>query len=319
MRRIRLDMGRLAQALILFGFCVFLIKLFQTGEIHKLVSPTMAVLLLITLGVLIVMTIYAAITVFHAADYCSHAHGHSHHHHEHEHRSGPRKSWIVFLVPVLLGLAVPTQSLGSSMLNSGLYTTQPARPPALIENKQTDPGVSPAVPQQQTAAGSSAASDKVDLSKVPKAEVKGMPLPPKPAPGSRLPLIELESNILLAPEYYFNQRFRFQGLVYHPPGWPDNRLILMRFVMVHCAADTVPLGITVEMKDAAKYPNDTWLEIDGTLSARKWPEIDRVPPVSWYYGYELKPVLIAHSAQKIPEPKDPYEYPPSINLAGGGK
>jgi uncharacterized membrane protein YcgQ (UPF0703/DUF1980 family) len=128
----RFDSGRLMQGFILLGFSIYLIKLLETGDIHKLVSPHIQLLLTITLGVLLVMTFYALSTIFKKETSHAHVHDHAtcdhpHHHHDHDHRPKPRTSWILLLTPVLLGLAVPTHSLGVSMLDGGLQARTQAR------------------------------------------------------------------------------------------------------------------------------------------------------------------------------------------------
>ncbi|MGZ4032262.1 MAG: DUF1980 domain-containing protein, partial [Tumebacillaceae bacterium] len=105
MKQSRFDAGRLVQGVILFGFSVYLIKLMETGDIHRLVSPHIAVLLKITLGVLLVMTFYALATIFKKVETCEHDHHHDHHPRQ-------RKGWVLLLAPIMLGLCVPTQSLG---------------------------------------------------------------------------------------------------------------------------------------------------------------------------------------------------------------
>ena len=78
MQESKLDSGRLVQGLILFGFTAYLIKLLATGEVNNLLSPLAANLLLVTAGVMGVMTAYCLITMFKRET------GHEHHHH-HEH------------------------------------------------------------------------------------------------------------------------------------------------------------------------------------------------------------------------------------------
>jgi uncharacterized repeat protein (TIGR03943 family) len=245
-----------------------------------LVAPHIAFLLELTLGVLVVMTLYALLTFFTNRSACECDHDH-HHEHNHEHRSNPVS--LLLVVPVVLGLLVPTQALGASMMNNGLQ-----------------------------------ALPKVDLSKVPRSEdAKYVPKPPKPEEGSELSLYDVAENILIAPEYYFNRSFKFTGFVYHPDGWPSNRMILTRYLITCCVADATPIGITVETKDAAKYKNNSWVEIDGTILTEKIPQLDNIDATSWYNGYPDKPVVFAHSIKQIKEPKDPYIYPTGSGMTGG--
>jgi len=280
MKRKRFDFGRLLQAVILFGFSIYLIKLFGTGEVHKLVSPHIAALLKLTFGVFVVMTLYTLLTFFTKRSACECDHDHSHHH-AHDHGQLNPVS-LLLVVPVVLGLLVPTQALGVSKMKNGLQTLP-----------------------------------KVDLSKVPREEASYVTKPPKPKEGSELSLADVAENILIAPEYYFNRRFKFTGFVYHPDGWPSNRMILCRYIIACCAADASPIGITVEMKDAAKYKNNSWVQIDGTISTRKIPQLDRIEATNWYYGYPDKPVLFVHTIKQIKEPEDPYLYLTGMNVTGG--
>ncbi|GIM45144.1 TIGR03943 family protein [Collibacillus ludicampi] len=307
MKSQRLDSGRLLQALILFGFSIYLIKLFETGEIHRLVAPHIAVLLKLTLGVLIVMTLYALFSFFTNRSACECAHDHDHHH---GHTMSPGIVSLLLVVPVALGLLVPTQALGASTMNNGLQalSKESANGSVIKQEKSTDTLSSTSHDEN---------NDKVDLSKVPRADMKGIPKPPKPKEGAELSLLDVEANILIAPEYYFNRRFKFTGFVYHPEGWPANRMILCRYLITCCAADATPIGITVETNDASKYKNNSWVEIDGTISTRKIPEADKIAATSWYYGYPNKPVLIGHAIHPIQEPADPYMYPVTMDITGG--
>jgi putative membrane protein len=86
-----------------------------------------------------------------------------------------------------------------------------------------------------------------------------------------------------------------------------------------CAADATPIGVTVEADDAAKYPDNTWIAVDATLSMRDIQDADTIPPISWYYGSEKKPALIAHSIQRIDEPQDPYLIQQGVLSGTGGQ
>jgi putative membrane protein len=328
LHRPQFQAGRLFQGIILFGFSIYLIKLFGTGEIKRLVAPHIQVLLAVTLGVLLILTFYALATLYRRESHDCWAHDHNHDH-DHDHDSRPRLSWLLLSAPVVVGLSFPTQSLGADLLaNTAIKPPQPVYQKRAEQAAQpaTQQGVIPGVnlngmtadapkeantsklPPEQAAAPDPALrpEDRVDLTQIPKEQIDPQYLPPKPVPGSEVSLVDLYSNILIAPEYYFNQRYRYIGFVYHPPGWPTDRFILVRYMISCCAADGIPLGVTVESKDASKYPDNTWLEIDGTLTTRRIPELDKIPPVSWYAVSEHKPVVLAHTLKPIPEPATPY-------------
>lgn len=232
---------------------------------------------------------------------------------------------------MLLGLAVPTQSLGSSMMSSGLQVAPaqvqlinevPAEDTAQAKtnttNTNTNSTATSATPQQTAASAQpqkqeevkplgsvGASSYKTDFTKVPRA--KG-PMPEKPQPGKELKMNDMAAGIAVAPEFYYEQRFKFVGMVFRPEGFPENRFILLRYMIAHCSADSTAIGLVVETKDASKYQNDQWVEVNATITLQKAPDFDQLAPIAWFQGYPYKPMLIGHDVQTIEAPKYPYLY-----------
>lgn len=311
MKQPRFSIVRFLQGWIMLGFSIYLIKLLLTGDVYKYVAPYFAVLLGITLSVLIVMSFYSLATMYRPAAGCDEHNCEHDHDHDHQHRV--QKRWALIIAPVVLGLTVPSQSLGVEMISSGLTTTPPVtqvkgvvmetaagtktlEPSVLGATEETTPPKNALLPTEP----------KVDLTQIHKEIVPIDQLPPRPEPGSEMSMITLYSNILIAPEYFFNQVYRYQGMVYHPPGWPTDRMILVRYVISCCSADASPIGVTVEHRDAATYKDNAWIEIEGPLLTRAIPGLDEIPPVSWYYGQEQKPVVFARTIKLIEEPATPY-------------
>jgi len=63
-----------------------------------------------------------------------------------------------------------------------------------------------------------------------------------------------------------------------------------------CTADTLPYGVMCEISDAKKYPDGSWLSIEGTIE------------MSTYEEKTVTAIKIT-SAQQIKEPKSPYIFP----------
>lgn len=287
MKQTRLDAGKLVRGIILFGFTVYLIKLLGSGEIYRLVAPYIANLLWVTLGCFLILTFHTLSRIYQPVP--------AHDHAGHNHNLKPNLGWAILTAPVVLGLTLPTQSLGSSMIHSAL-TTQAAQSVAPIGKVSTPNLAKTPAPITE---------EKIDLATVPHAD-GDYEKPIRRQPGTDLPLHELMSNILIAPEYYYNQTYQYTGFVYHPPGWPQNRLVLLRYMISCCAADASPIGVSVEWKDADKIPADQWLTVSGVLSTRKIPDANTIVPIAWYQGSEQKPTVIASTITSIKEPKDPY-------------
>lgn len=103
-------------------------------------------------------------------------------------------------------------------------------------------------------------------------------------------------NVYPEPDAYTGQKAVVTGFVIHPPGWPENYLMISRFVLTCCAADAYPVGLPVKLAgDRADYPADTWLEIEGQMMT------DTV-------GDRRQLVIDPTQLTTVPEPRNPYEY-----------
>jgi len=268
------------------------------------------------------------------------------HDHDHDHNPKPQIAWALIAAPMVLGLLFPTQSLGVSMVNNSLTVspTQTVELTNTVEaepapaqngtgtttdaNKQTNTGTTSGTTSGTTTTGTTsgttgttgttsdakeqakplgstaASSYAVDMTKVPRA--KGGQPGSQPKAGEEVQFSDIMMDIAIKPDWYYNNRFKFKGFVYRPDGWPMEKMILMRFMITHCSADATPIGMLIETPDAAKYKNDTWVEVNATVSLKQMPELDNVPPAAWFKGYPHKPILIGHEIKQIDQPKYPY-------------
>jgi putative membrane protein len=114
-------------------------------------------------------------------------------------------------------------------------------------------------------------------------------------------------NAYPEPDAYKGQLAKVSGFVLHLKELPDNYLMLSRFVITCCAVDAYPIGIPVKLETSRKtYPPDTWLEIQGEMSAETLPVKERVD--SKILMDKRSVVLVAKSIESIPTPTDPYSY-----------
>lgn len=105
-------------------------------------------------------------------------------------------------------------------------------------------------------------------------------------------------NVYPEPDAYKGEPVALKGFVMHPEEWPDDHIMVSRFVLTCCAADAYPVGLPVKLGEGQSrgdYPVDSWLEIEGemvteTLDGRRQLAI-------------APSVLTA-----VAEPKNPYEY-----------
>ena len=110
-------------------------------------------------------------------------------------------------------------------------------------------------------------------------------------------------NVYPEPDKYTDQPVNVTGFVIHPETWPEDYVMVSRFVLTCCAADAYPVGIPVKLSletlsgqtKAEAYPVDSWIEVSGkvvteTLDGRR------------------QIAIAPESINAIEAPKNPYEY-----------
>ena len=92
------------------------------------------------------------------------------------------------------------------------------------------------------------------------------------------------------------QHVLVDGMVSRNETTPAGQFVLFRFVIVCCAADAMPMEMTVTSPDASHFDSDQWVRVGGTV---------RMETV----GTRTIPVLEADQLKKIGAPEDPYLSP----------
>lgn len=85
------------------------------------------------------------------------------------------------------------------------------------------------------------------------------------------------------------------GFVYRQPDFTKEQFVVARFSVTCCSADASVYGVLVEKGDADKWAKDSWVKVKGKLELR---QVD---------GYDML-VLKASHVEAVPTPKDPYVY-----------
>ena len=113
-------------------------------------------------------------------------------------------------------------------------------------------------------------------------------------------------NAYPEPDAYTGQQANVKGFIIHLPDFPENYILLARFVVTCCAVDAYPVGIPVQIeKNRANYPQDKWLVVQGTMETATLPAIDKNNETE---TEKRQLVLVAKSIEEIPTPSDPYDY-----------
>jgi len=111
--------------------------------------------------------------------------------------------------------------------------------------------------------------------------------------------LEELSSINLFPQQFIGKTEVITGFVYREPGMLNTQIVVSRFALQCCSADATPYGVMVSSAHAAKYAEDTWITVTGTIA-----QIN-------YKGQKIIQ-LNASKINKITTPKSQYVYP---NLA----
>ena len=114
-------------------------------------------------------------------------------------------------------------------------------------------------------------------------------------------------NAYPEPDAYAGQTAKVTGFVVYPDYLPDNYLLISRFILTCCAVDVYPVALPVKLEwSRQQYPQDTWLDIQGTMVTETLPILSGNQGSSTTEKRQL--AIAAESLQTIPTPKDPYSY-----------
>ena len=83
------------------------------------------------------------------------------------------------------------------------------------------------------------------------------------------------------------------GFVYHDPTRPFDGFVLVRHVIICCAADGSGVGLPVVWLGGAALPVDTWVRVRGTLGIAT-------------IGGRAEPAFLATAVEVVPRPANPY-------------
>ena len=103
-------------------------------------------------------------------------------------------------------------------------------------------------------------------------------------------------EILLHFKEFEGKRIKTEGMVYKGEDVPDQYFLIFRFLMICCAADSMPAGALVEHEDVDQFENDTWVRVEGVLGLKNM-------------GNFTLPYIKADSISVIEAPKFPYLIP----------
>lgn len=267
----------LARSVILLGFALFIADLTRSGTLHYYIGPRMEPLIRfcpIPLAVMAVCLAYQALFQRSAA-LCDC---------ERPLSVSRWKNGIVyglFLLPLLLGTLLPDQALGSSAAaKKGMSLTSPLLASERLEElfRAPDPY-------------------NVEFAELAKRLYPQAVVEVKPEIFS-----ETIGAIELFAEKFRGKKVKLSGFVYQEPGRHGGQgnadeLILGRFLVLCCTADSAPFGLVVTSDQPIEgIAKDTWLEVEGVIE----PQIRQGKAII---------TVKAERIREIPRPETPYVYP----------
>ncbi|SFB41482.1 TIGR03943 family protein [Cohnella sp. OV330] len=277
----------LARAVVLAGIGLYIARLSATGSLSLYISPRMAAytkLASVGLCFIAAALVYQALKAWDGdrSSGCGEACGHE-----------PAGSWlrqlragVLFAVPLALFFLTPDTTIGSAMAAqkgmklSGVNVALANQ--AVPEPSATDAELDLLFPHD------SLTKPYADYGKMLYAE-------PEIEIADRR-YLETLTTLSFYPDSFTGRRASISGFVYRDDSIGESQFVLGRFAVQCCAADAIPYGIVVESPDAAKYANDKWMTVSGTLAKTT---VD---------GVEVL-MLQVDAATEIEPSKDPYVYP----------
>lgn len=248
-----LNMNAFTQAILLFGFWVFLIWLDLTEQLPLYINPKFIIFTELSYCLLLPMLIIRLFDTFlHSSE-------------SHNHSKWSQLSYVPFFIVLLLAAALPTNTLNANLVSSkGLNNT------LLLNNPS---GMMQDVPRPLAKQ-----FHQIDTIQV-----------------TDLNYTEAVSEINDFAEDYLDKKISMTGFVFRSPD-TTGQLSLVRYVITCCVADSLPYGVTCEIKNAENYADGTWLSIEGNLKIRQQEN-------------KTIPFIKVTSVKQIEAPKKPYVFP----------
>lgn len=99
---------------------------------------------------------------------------------------------------------------------------------------------------------------------------------------------------------YVGQKIHYSGFVYRVYDLNKDQFVLGRHMIISSDFQSVIVGFLCHYADAISLPDNTWVEIEGTITKGS------------YHGD--MPILEINSLKKIDKPNNEYVYPPDENF-----
>ncbi|MGZ4112679.1 MAG: TIGR03943 family putative permease subunit [Tumebacillaceae bacterium] len=273
---------------ILLGFTAFIAYLLLSGNILLYITPQLAIDVAVAEVALVIFAgfqCYLAIRSL-KRDVVACECGHDDHDHSHD---APRSIWKnvviygLFVLPLLLGIIVPSQANASSQgVNLNWTSTDKGAPAELVQQGEVDPAVKELFKTDNINKDYAKLGER--LYKLDTIEMKDQWF------------IEKLQALNTFASVFEGKQIKFKGFVSRDEGLAENQFLIGRMAMTHCIADITPYTMVAEAPNADTYANGSWVTLTGTIGQ------------TTYKGQTVAKLVI-QNVEPASAPSIPYVYP----------
>ncbi|MGE8000824.1 TIGR03943 family putative permease subunit [Lysinibacillus sp. NPDC093190] len=298
------------RAIILLAFFAMIFNLHWTGEITKFINPKYENLSK-TVAILFLLLFFVQLTrIFSFSTKKQHCHSTEHAYcTQHDHGDSPINkkkvfSYLVIITPLLTGFLMPAKVLDASIADkkgASLILTKQSQTSKIEDYITSNRTVNENIYDEH-------AQDPMlmeERQEVPKKEYEL--LKQQLSQNQTIKMTDKDYTIYYEDinkdlSKYLGKKIQLKGFVLNEDSFPQNQLVISRFLITHCIADASIVGFLAEFPKSHTLDDDTWIEVIGTID------------ITTYNGESL-PVIKVDNWVKIEEPEKPYLYPIDILIS----
>jgi putative membrane protein len=274
------------RTLILMFFTYFFFHLHASGNITKYINMKYSYLSISAIVILGILMIVQAVTNYITEEKKSHDQTCCNHDHHSEKQPIYKKVMLytVFIFPLFTGFFLPVATLDSNIVKTKGFAFK------AIDTSDEYAQTQYLKPDTSIYYGIEGYEDLMDK------ELK------KYVSRSNISLNDTDflkgmETIYKFPGDFIGKQIEFDGFAFKGEAINKQQMFVLRFGIIHCIADSGVFGMLVEFPHEAKFKDDEWLHVKGTLST------------VYYQPFKSKiPVLHVEEYSTIAAPKDPYVY-----------
>ncbi len=263
----------------MIGFTLLVFKLIVTGDIGSYIAPRMMPYIYIAFIIMFLLSLVQFTRVDEEDDCgCDHNHGYT--------RSFSRSIavYMLFLIPLLVGFLFSDYALGSSLANQKGFKYN-------LQTNVTNQSSADMYNEVEDIQDELLVIDALDMYPT----LYKVLLEQKTISIDEDSFIGTISVLEADPASFVGKEVELSGFVFREEDLTNNELIVGRFGMTCCVADSSIFGLIVEGETLNSFKDDQWVTVKGTIKVKE------------YNGWTL-PSLSVSNITLIDEPDTPYVY-----------